>query len=467
MFCKVCGTENDPSSIYCSNDGIALHSGTNDYTIKKGNFSFCRECGEETLKSDLYCGNCGSSLYGVEKSKKILSTNMVKEAKIPLGFNIKGLFKFSLIASGIIFVLALISSGMINAKFVDMLASEIGQSLDVKILNVFDALAMLSASTLKLNLGALGQSAMEISLDGMFFIVILIPILLFAFLGGFLSRKYDKKEMLKEYAFTGLIYGLLMAIMTIFASRNLEVNIPFAAGFPGFETITIGKKYSFFTGFFNSLIISFFAMNFGNGIYNFIKEFKSKKYTYLSVASVILALSMIFTLMATMFMTSDDAIYGSSMRDIAELGSSLAKGQVFIYSLILINMGTFNIRLDGDIERISALSNREFLNDGILSSGYLYSGLLISIAGFFLYGRNMKKRKKTIKDLIYVPAIFALGLTILAKISSVRLTSNLMPIMSFESSHILTFLGSFLMAVLGSLAGYFITGSDEEVDSHE
>lgn len=471
MFCRVCGEDNDESAIYCSQDGQVLHGGTESFNMLAGDVGFCKSCGEEALKSDLYCSSCGQSFYTIESSKGKNIDEVIKEVSSSETFDIKNLLKYSLIGLGIILVISIMASAFVNNAFIEALAEETDMYLDQKLLSFLDLSTMMNASSLKMDLASGGSSLLNLSLDGILFILILVPIGVFTLIGAYMAYDGDKKDQklgVKEYAFIAISYGILLSLLSVFASRETQFNIPYLSDYTDFGSMNFVKKYGFLNTLIKSSLLSFFSLGFGRGIYSFFRGLKEKNFTPLNIASIVLVLSSIFTLAFIGFSNRGDQVFISSYVDMTTL---MALAQVFIYLLLFINMGTFKFIYEGKIMTSSLFKNMDMLKESFEGAQFLYIGLFLTMFSFFLYGRHGKKKNKEIKELLYAPAIFAGGLAILAYLTNISLSMNSfmgygfdsIGFMSLEFSPLGIALGSFIINTLSALAGYFLTSGEKRV----
>lgn len=472
MFCRVCGQDNDESALYCSRDGEVLIGRSDSFTSVSSEINFCKDCGGKVLPSDLYCGSCGSSLYTVEEAQGLNIDKAIKEGSLASGFDIKNLLKYSLIGVGLVLLISLISSSFINTKIRDLVALETDLYIEQNLINFLDLTSLFNISSLMVSFKNNGMSLFSLNLKGMAFIMALLPLLIFTLMGLYISRDARKKEQkftLKEGLFIALTYGVLIALLSVFASRKTQLNIPAFFNIGDYGTIEFTKRYGFLASLTKASLIALFSLGLGNGLYSFFRGLKTRNFSNLSIASLILMVSSIFTVLFVIFLSRDDGIYYESAADIAMI---IPLVQVFIYGLLFINMGSLKLMVEGRTTNLSLFKNMDLMKGELEGIQFAYLGLFISMLGFFLHGRRSKKRGQAMGEIFYAPAIFALGLGILAYLSRLNINVNdlldsglaSIGLFSLEFSLVSMVLGSFIINSLSSLAGYFLTGQGRELE---
>lgn len=453
MFCKICGQKNHPASLYCLNDGVKLEKNDENLIIEKGNYNFCRECGSESLGSDLYCSNCGESFYKIEERGRKKTPNSEEDlVEKSLTLKMDGLIKYGLGASGLIILISILIGVMVNTGLSEFLYLKSGISADIKIMKFLDALPIINGGSMKVSGIIPGEDIGILATRGMFIICLIIPILVFTLLGSYLSKKTNKKQLLKEYGLVAISYALIITILSIFTRSNLDISSPYG----DYKLLHISRSYGMSSLFINGLLISFFPMLFGNGVFNFIKGYKERNPRPLEIASIIIGVGILYILITSMVFLDNESLGLTG----GSLTSSLAKSQLATYLLIIMNMGKASMIEEGDIESISLVKNSEFMSNLNLNINitYLYIGLLIMMTLFFLYGRNRKKkgRGKNIEEILYSAGIFALGITIIGYMATININIDHLQFLTYKSNHIVTFIGSFSISLLVSMAGYFL-----------
>lgn len=477
MFCRVCGESNDESSLYCSRDGEVLQKSNDSFNMVSGDGRFCKVCGEGVSKSDLYCSNCGNSLYTVEEvSSTSKLVEDVKEGSYLKGFNVKNLIKYSLIAVGIILIISIISSNFLNDALLEAIAEDTDMYLDQRIIGFLDVSTILNVSSLKMNLLSGGSSLFNFNFKGMFFLSTLVPIAIFSIMGAYISSRSKKKRErfgFKEYAFIGISYGIIMGLLSIFASRTVDFNIPYLVDYTEFGSLQFIKEYSFLSTLIKASLISIFSLALGSGVYSFFSGFKRKSFSPLAVASITLLASSVFAFLFVIFTSRSDGMFFTSY---GEDWNMIVIAQLFVYTLLLINMASFNFSFEGEKMSVSLFNNMEELKESFAGIQYIYIGLFITMLLFFLYGSYSKKRVKDKREVLFTSLIFGLGLGILAYLSNITISMNSfmgnmfdsVGFMSLESGPISTAMGGFVIAALSALAGYFlVSGENKRVEENE
>ncbi|OLS02614.1 zinc ribbon domain-containing protein [Tissierella creatinophila] len=479
MFCRVCGEKNDETSLYCSKDGERLDKDNKSLNLVNGNTKFCKDCGQAVATSDLYCLNCSSSLYIVEEYKNSNKEKCLQDIKLKSKFDIVDLFKYSAIASGLVLLISIIISSFINTKFIELMSKELEFDITNKLINFLDVSSILNGFSLNIGLISNGANLLDINLNSMFFILALIPIAIFSIMGIYISITHKKREQrleIKDCLVIALFYGGIISLLSLFASRKMDLNIPGLFDEFGIGKIVFAKKYGFLSAFINSSILSLFSLGLGNGIYSLFVNMRDKedKFNPLASSAFIFVVSSIFVVGFILF---EDL--GNSGFDMTGSGALLGKMtilQMFIYLLLFVNMGTFKMGYETDFIKASLFSNMDGFKETFANAQFLYIGLFVSIALFFLIGRNLRKKGYQLKMIFYTPTLFSLGLGTLAYLISTNISMTGISEYSFNSigfdflefSSISIFISSFIIFSLSSFGGYLLTnGGKERVASHE
>lgn len=468
MYCRTCGQANADYSIYCSNDGTLLHSNKKNTSLTRSNVSFCKDCGETIKSYDLYCTNCGISLFE-EKRRKTLFQGPVKNIPKTINMegkkNIKSPIFYSLIGFGIIFLISLIVSGIINSAIQKELSYDLGIATNIKLVNPFDLILLLNLSNLKLtaSLGSYGFSTA--TLGGVPFVFLLIPFSIFFILGIFQGKKDHHNSQQFQFInplLTGLFYGLIICIISLFHKGKIDIPIPYLGGI-----VNMTKNYIFLTSLINGSLMSILSLLLGYGAYAKLskKENIIQNFSWLFDGLFLFLISVVSIVIAsTLFIK-----FGLDEDTGSKVGDFVLFSQSSIYAFLIIHLGSFGFSQDFIDEKISLLKkvNPNHFPFGNKALIFLYLAILLPIVLFFLYGRKSKNIGN--KKIIYTTLTYSLIVGILAYLTHINLAgsgsaevldeffnSNISMGVKFLSP----FLGSFVLSTLATMAG-FLLGKEE------
>lgn len=479
MFCRYCGQDNDEHSIYCGNDGVVLHSGVRNINLRRDNTRFCKDCGQAIKSYDIYCSKCGNSLYEKIKKSKAIEIPIVKDAKVFKGtsnisgsFDIKGSLIQAAIGLGIVLLISLIIASGINGVIQEELSYEFGLPMEFKVTNFLDVGLLINVVNLKFGMVSEYSHMASATFSGAPFLFILIPFLVFFALGIYRGRKNNKMNQsinLKDIALIGLSYGLVLSLLSLIASSDKSMYIPYLG-----EQITFQKNYLIFTALLNGTLISTISLLLGYGAYwKFSKnDDLIGNFAWLFNALFIFLTGALLVSLATGVYLKL-ALKESMFDSFADFMMFVQRG---IYSFLMINLGTFNLFQDFSGQTMSLFKNidaikYDFGNGSLI---FLYILILLPIFLFYMHGKKVKQNGNG--NIIYTSLAYALLVGVLAYLTYGKLTGTggggfFDDVFSTSASigfkFIYSIIGSFVLAILSSLAGFFLSKEDKrEVFNH-
>ena len=478
MFCRHCGEDNKDYHNYCSKDGAPLYKNNKKVNLTKTKAKFCKECGQATESYDIYCTGCGNSLFEKKKKETFIEMPVIKET---INFNDVKISKQSLdlksslisgaIGFGIIMILSIIGSTLMNAAMKDAMGYMGGFAMDLKIFKIWDFALLFNGTNLKLVMSALsdymGMSATA-AIAGTPLILLLVPFIIFFLMGinkGNKNNKSGKSFDLTGALVMGLSYGLMLAVIALIGSLKMEAFLP------GMDGISLQKKYNFLTALINGTLISSISFMIGYAVY-----WKKSKNNNLVAGFewlfqglfmfIVIAFSVnLFTGMYAKF------IVKSNLDNL--FADFVVMSQMGIYGFLLVNLGSFTMAEAYTSDSLSIFKNTEALKnifDGKVVF-FLYLGVLLIMVFFFLYGKRSKEKGS--KNILLTTIVYSLTVGILAYLTYLKLNgynSGMGYMGMFDEifsenigmgfKFIYPLIGSFVLSTSSMFAGYLLSSKN-------
>ena len=471
MFCKDCGKDNDNHALYCGNDGIVLGEKSNKLKLSKTITRFCKDCGEPITSYDLYCKNCGSSLF--EKSKSIHGVSKFEKdhtndkelsarAKNIGQFDFKESFVHAALGFIIILLISLTISTAINKVIQEELLYDIGTFSDFKAVNFLDITMLFNCAKLNVGIFNGNYTLIDGSVSGIPFIALLIPFLIFFLIGVFKARKNNKLNQnfeLKEILLTALFYGVLISFLSLIASSNKDMFMPYLN-----QRIVFKKKYVLFASLINSILISGLPLLLGYSFYEKTSNSKNRSDNFKELfnASFIFFISA-FSVCLAVAIYSKLQLKDQLPNDIFDL---LIIAQMGIYAFLMINFGTFKFIYELDLIDISLFNNIGILKEDLGSGGIIFLFLLVLIPVFLFYSYGRKVKRTGRGNILYSSIFYSLLMGILAYLTygimsgsgGLEIFDGLVNYqINFGFKFYYSIISSFMLSILSSSAGYFLS----------
>ncbi|MDE3840203.1 hypothetical protein C0966_12685 [Bacillus methanolicus] len=519
MYCSTCGAENSASNNYCINDGTKLKPYQGKYSLDKSASQFCSNCGNAAAPSDNYCGSCGTTLYSYKKtgSKDAISpvkANVQITRAIPK-FNME-FFKPALFSSAAALLLVFIMSFVVFSTNKNTSLSFLEKELNIDVNEVikdaeimtdsipepdslFGLTDMVMAShfispVFKVDMNIDEPISGEIKLSFGAMILLLIP-LLSLFSSGMIYQKISRETSPASLFYgaitVGIIYGLLLVIISLFSGFDYDVDSELLS-------IKIHTSYSIFSAFIKGFGFAFlfsyigmlFAINFkkatghlsqvheyGEAIHQGISTFFRSMLAF-SVISII-----IFKMMTDKFLNQLAWLIGdATVQQIIDKSSQfvLAIGtQIGLFTWNLSSFGTLKlvgrsddedsiftysmfkgIETKGDFTDLDLYKFHEIIDSSNFGL-YTKLGTLLLIILFIWSGyRISKKASNSLVSIVIYSFVYSLLFSLLTAITKFHISGTASNESSFEMmlgfSGIAGFIKSYLMSFIFAYAGTFI-----------
>ncbi|WCN37962.1 hypothetical protein [Aneurinibacillus uraniidurans] len=491
MFCPSCGNATSEHANYCARDGYMLGKVDSFSSLSREAGEFCRSCGIARNPLHIYCSACGHS--NLKENGKVGSTPTVRSSSAIPALQ-TSLFRTSMFRLGagnalvsllisfiLTFFLALIMNSEVKDGIIHYLnIPEYLVDTDVSFLHVMNSVLLvhLASLTLDIDMGLRASGSMNLHL-GMF-ILLLIPFIGLTLSAYLFTKKRDwlVPERLKWSVYTGLLYGILLAFISLLSSSTQEISIPFGG------SMEVRSHFSFistfFNGFFFGTLFSFFGTLAANGKGKFALTSQLRdvipfgEAVHQAIATVFrgLALSILFI---SIVLASKDALPDNPIPGTNALIVSQAGG----YTWNFLNLSTFYGKIKRDELTISIFSGVK-TSDGSDSFdedlySYILIGLIIPLFLFFWAGRRIKLTTSTnvLHTLLVFSSVYAGCMMIFSWVTtiSVSLTGQAAELgrnsmeMSLGFSLFITFLTTFLFSFAVAYLGQIFT--DRHIQPHE
>ena len=288
-------------------------------------------------------------------------------------------------------------------------------------------------------------------------ILLLIPILALVVANLFIYRRKIETidRCIIEALKVGFMYGLLLAITSIFSTTRINLGMGNMFGF-GNNYIAIG--YKFFPAFGNGFLIAFLA----SAILNYRKEFYGEYYTIDIISDAVkefLKLSLIILVITVIVVfTKNSTLYDFGLSDYSKGGAVVA--YIMQMAAYLITIATGGIVHIGDSSSMSIFSifNSATFTDTKLLIRIIFC--IFAIAMIFV-GANIYRnyRFENRKTVLHFSIAFGFLVGLVAKFSSISISGSMMQNMSsmdlaVRAGTFTTFVISILFTVVFTEIGY-------------
>ena len=288
-------------------------------------------------------------------------------------------------------------------------------------------------------------------------VLLLIPILALIVANLFIYRRKIESidRCIIEALKTGFVYGLLLAITSIFSTTRINLGMRNIFGF-GNNYIAIG--YKFFPAFGNGFLIAFLT----SVILNYRKEFHGEYYTTDIISDAVkefLKLSLIILVITVIVVfTKNSTLYDFGLSDYSKGGAVIA--YIMQMAAYLITIATGGIVHVGDSSSMSIFSifNSATFTDTKLLIRIIFC--IFAIAMIFV-GANIYRnyRFENRKTVLHFSIAFGFLAGLVAKFSAISISGLMMQNMSsmdlaVRAGTFTTFVISILFTVVFTEIGY-------------
>lgn len=288
-------------------------------------------------------------------------------------------------------------------------------------------------------------------------VLLLIPILALVVANLFIYRRKIESiyRCIIEALKTGFVYGLLLAITSIFSTTRINLGMGNIFGF-GNNYIAIG--YKFFPAFGNGFLIAFLT----SVILNYRKEFHGEYYTTDIISDAVkefLKLSLIILVITVIVVfTKNSTLYDFGLSDYSKGGAVIA--YIMQMAAYLITIATGGIVHVGDSSSMSIFSifNSATFTDTKLLIRIIFC--IFAIAMIFV-GANIYRnyRFENRKTVLHFSIAFGFLVGLVAKFSAISISGSMIQNMSsmdlaVRAGTFTTFVISILFTVVFTEIGY-------------
>ncbi|NJJ34592.1 zinc ribbon domain-containing protein [Clostridioides difficile] len=425
----------------------------NNFTLKKKEEKICPSCSKENNSKDNYCKFCGNELYEVA-SLKPFETKLDLKSKIKElshHANTRGIFLTTFTNVFILFIIALIFKAVITIQFNDIsylinpahiiLALNLGQiSVSMS--------TMMGSGFINANIGLL--------------ILLIIPILGLIISNLIFMRKRckDSKTTLANSLGVGILYGLILAVLSVFTNVKTGSHSMLEYGY------ALEYSYQFFSVLLNGFVLGFICTY----ITNYKKSYE-KENMYMSLFSnsiKIFILGYVLVLAILFVLTISDSSYLNEL-DMSSYsnGANLFAILPQIASYMWAFANGISVTIINSTVSIFSLGSSSLFGDTKLmfyAMGAL-SALILLLNGYKL---RFKYDTDNIKPVIVFSVYYAFLMGMLALFSTFILDSNInfFNTTSYGATLIMQFkvfqtiIISFIYSFVISLIGYKLNSAD-------
>ena len=288
-------------------------------------------------------------------------------------------------------------------------------------------------------------------------VLLLIPILALVVANLFIYRRKIESidRCIIEALKTGFVYGLLLAITSIFSTTRINLGMGNILGF-GNNYIAIG--YKFFPAFGNGFLIAFLT----SVILNYRKEFHGEYYTtdiisdavkeFLKLSLIILGITVIVVF------TKNSTLYDFGLSDYSKGGAVIV--YIMQMAAYLITIATGGIVHVGDSSSMSIFSifNSATFTDTKLLIRIIFCVFAIAMifVGANIYRNYRFENRKTV---LHFSIAFGFLVGLVAKFSAISISGSMIQNMSsmdlaVRAGTFTTFVISILFTVVFTEIGY-------------
>lgn len=288
-------------------------------------------------------------------------------------------------------------------------------------------------------------------------VLLLIPILALVVANLFIYRRKIESidRCIIEALKTGFVYGLLLAITSIFSTTRINLGMGNIFGF-GNNYIAIG--YKFFPAFGNGFLIAFLT----SVILNYRKEFHGEYYTTDIISDAVkefLKLSLIILVITVIVVfTKNSTLYDFGLSDYSKGGAVIA--YIMQMAAYLITIATGGIVHVGDSSSMSIFSifNSATFTDTKLLIRIIFCVFAIAMifVGANIYRNYRFENRKTV---LHFSIAFGFLVGLVAKFSAISISGSMIQNMSsmdlaVRAGTFTTFVISILFTVVFTEIGY-------------
>lgn len=288
-------------------------------------------------------------------------------------------------------------------------------------------------------------------------VLLLIPILALIVANLFIYRRKIESidRCIIEALKVGFIYGLLLAITSMFSTTRINLGMGNIFGF-GNNYIAIG--YKFFPAFGNGFLIAFLT----SVILNYRKEFYGEYYTTDIISDAVkefLKLSLIILVITVIVVfTKNSTLYDFGLSDYSKGGAVVA--YIMQMAAYLITIATGGIVHIGDSSSMSIFSifNSATFTDTKLLIRIIFCVFAIAMifVGANIYRNYRFENRKTV---LHFSIAFGFLVGLVAKFSAISISGSMMQNMSsmdlaVRAGTFTTFVISILFTVVFTEIGY-------------
>lgn len=365
--------------------------------------------------------------------------------------NLKREGKQALKVAGIAFVILLIVSviaSSVRRQFLDGMGN----------INMFSILLGLNLVGVRIRSnGMMMFSSSTINIG--IIILLLIPILALVVANIFIYRRKIETidRCVVEALKVGFMYGLLLAITSIFSTTRINLGMGNMFGF-GNSYIAIG--YKFFPAFGNGFLIAFLT----SAILNYRKEFHGEYYTTDIISDAVkefLKLSLIILVITVIVVfTKNSTLYDFGLSDYSKGGAVVA--YIVQMAAYLITIATGGIVHIGDSSSMSIFSifNSATFTDTKLLIRIIFCVFAIAMifVGANIYRNYRFENRKTV---LHFSIAFGFLVGLVAKFSTISISGSMMQNMSsmdlaVSAGTFTTFVIAIISTVIFTEIGYRI-----------
>lgn len=288
-------------------------------------------------------------------------------------------------------------------------------------------------------------------------VLLLIPILALIVANLFIYRRKIESidRCIIEALKVGFIYGLLLAITSMFSTTRINLGMGNIFGF-GNNYIAIG--YKFFPAFGNGFLIAFLT----SVILNYRKEFHGEYYTTDIISDAVkefLKLSLIILVITVIVVfTKNSTLYDFGLSDYSKGGAVIAYIMQMAAYLITIAIGGIVHVGDSSSMSIFSIFNSATFTDTKLLIRIIFC--IFAIAMIFV-GANIYRnyRFENRKTVLHFSIAFGFLVGLVAKFSAISISGSMMQNMSsmdlaVRAGTFTTFVISILFTVVFTEIGY-------------
>lgn len=380
--------------------------------------SKCSSCGEENNDGP-YCKFCGTSL---EKTQTPNSTSKFKLRKI----NTKPIVLASISAFVMLFIVALglklsIGTDMGEAsKFINPLHIVLGMNLGTINLNIA---TMMGSGGVGIHLGVI--------------VIALMPIATIAISNLIFINNKNSEDVLYNSIGLGLIYGLILVIISIFSSTSSSMSNIINYGISVTYRYRVWELFinGFFLGFISTYLIGYRKKYLGQNIYlDILKK---------AINTILILYIAIFIILFGIIMLDRSYVYELNLYGYSN-STSLIISQLALYVLYFANIIPVSIG-SNKLSILSLLNGDLFFNTKIIFMAMIFLSLLVLI----ITGYNLRKKlKNNQQNVVFIFSIcYSILLSTLSSLSMIYIGGN-MSLLQMSSYHGNTFMGANILTTL-------------------